>query len=194
MPTFPLSSPSYSQQVTRFDVACDGETVTNSPLTLLIMFATADEAAGVGSERLNDSSPGSSPDASDSSPSTNAWTDLPQDNTDGSLDRTTYQAKFVLACDPFQRFALFAFVIGSHFGMHEQPNCTYDPMLPVMASDDGYALHSLLVLFYEADVPFESRHVFPTRKIRRVNQQSYSALLPDERTDLPRQLIKIASP
>ena len=37
--------------------------------------------------------------------------------------------------------------------MNEQPNCAYDPMLPVMASDDGYALHSLLVLFYEADVP-----------------------------------------
>jgi hypothetical protein len=78
--------------------------------------------------------------------------------------------------------------------MNEQPNCAYDPMLPVMASDDGYALHSLLVLFYKADVPFESRHVFPTRKIRCVNQQSDSALLLDERTDLPRELIKITSP
>jgi hypothetical protein len=56
MPMFPLSSPSYSQQATRFDVACGGETVTNSPLTLLIMFAAADEAGGVGSECLNDPS------------------------------------------------------------------------------------------------------------------------------------------
>jgi len=56
MPTFPLSSPSYSQQATRFDVACDGETVTNSPLTLLIMFAAADEAGSVGSQWLNDPS------------------------------------------------------------------------------------------------------------------------------------------
>ena len=78
--------------------------------------------------------------------------------------------------------------------MNEQPNCAYDPMLPVMASDDGYALHFQLVLFYEANVPFESRDVFPTRKIRGVNQQSDSALLLDERTDLPRELIKIASP
>jgi hypothetical protein len=50
------------------------------------------------------------------------------------------------------------------------------------------------VLFYEADVPFESRDVFPTRKIRGVNQQSDSALPLDEGTDLPRELIKIASP
>ena len=55
--------------------------------------------------------------------------------------------------------------------MHEQPNCAYDPMLPVMASDDGYALDFLLVLFYEADVPFEGRDIFPTRKIRGVDQQ-----------------------
>ena len=41
--------------------------------------------------------------------------------------------------------------------MHEQPNCAYDPMLPVIASDDGYALHFQLMLFYEADVPFECR-------------------------------------
>jgi len=56
MPTFPLSSPSYSQQATRFDVACDGETVTNSPLTSLIMFAAADASGLVGSEWLNDPS------------------------------------------------------------------------------------------------------------------------------------------
>jgi hypothetical protein len=61
MPTFPLSSPSNSQQATRFDVACDGETVTNSPLILLIMFAAADASGLVGGECLNDPSPGSSP-------------------------------------------------------------------------------------------------------------------------------------
>jgi len=37
-------------------------------LTLLIMFAAADEAGGVGSERLNDPSPGPSPGAPGSSP------------------------------------------------------------------------------------------------------------------------------
>jgi hypothetical protein len=56
MPTLPLSSPSYSQQATRFAVACDVETVTNSPLTLLIMFAAVDEAGSVGSQWLNDPS------------------------------------------------------------------------------------------------------------------------------------------
>ena len=74
--------------------------------------------------------------------------------------------------------------------MHEQPNCAYDPVLPVMASDDGYALHFQLVLFYEADVPFEGRDIFPTRKIRGVDQQSDFAVQPDERTDFPRELIK----
>jgi hypothetical protein len=70
-----------------------------------------------------------------------------------------------LPCDPFQRFALLAFVIGAYFGMHKQPNCAYYPMLSVMPSDNGYALHLLVVTFDEANMPFQGRDVFPARKI-----------------------------
>jgi hypothetical protein len=64
--------------------------------------------------------------------------------------------------------------------MHEQPNCAYDTVLPIKPGDNGYALHFLVVIFYEADMPFEGRDVFPTRKIRGINQQSDFALLLDE--------------
>jgi hypothetical protein len=39
--------------------------------------------------------------------------------------------------------------------MHEQPNCAYDTVLPIKPGDNGYALHFLVVIFYEADMPFE---------------------------------------
>jgi len=64
--------------------------------------------------------------------------------------------------------------------MHEQPNCAYDRVLPIMPGDNGYAPHFLVVIFYEADMPFEGRDVSPTRKIRGINQQSDFALLLDE--------------
>ena len=107
--------------------------------------------------------------------------------------RRNHNQMCLLSCDPFQRFALLAFVIDSHFGMHEQPNCAYDPMLPVMPSDNGYALHFPVVIFHESNMPFEGRDVLPARKIRGINQQSDFALLPDERIDLRRKLLKIVS-
>jgi hypothetical protein len=66
-------------------------------------------------------------------------------------------------------------------------------MLPIMPSDNGYALHFLVVIFYEADMPFEGRDIFPARKIRGINQQSDFALLLDERIDLWRKVPKIVS-
>jgi hypothetical protein len=66
-------------------------------------------------------------------------------------------------------------------------------MLPIMPSDNGYALHFLVVIFYEADMPFEGRDIFPARKIRGINQQSDFALLLNERIDLWRKVPKIVS-
>jgi hypothetical protein len=54
MMTFPLSSPLCFQQVTPFPVASDGETVMNSPLSLLTVFAAAVALADVGGEWLNE--------------------------------------------------------------------------------------------------------------------------------------------
>ena len=77
--------------------------------------------------------------------------------------------------------------------MNEEPNCAYNPMLPIMTSDNGDALHFLVVIVYEADMPFKGGDIFPAREIRGINQQSDFALLLDQGIDLRRELLKIVS-
>jgi hypothetical protein len=71
-------------------------------------------------------------------------------------------------------FTFLAFVEGPYLGMHESPRGAYNPILPVMPNDDGYAFHFLVVSFYKADVLLEGSNVFPAVKIRSIDQQPYA--------------------
>jgi hypothetical protein len=100
-------------------------------------------------------------------------------------------ARSGLPGNPFPSFALFDLMKGPHFGMQKQPHGAYDPILPFMSNDNGYALYFLVVIFYEADVFLEGSDILPAAKIRGVNQQSYVALLLEEGVDLRCKLPKV---
>lgn len=55
-----------------------------------------------------------------------------------------------------------ALVEYSDFGVQENFDRPNQPMLPLVLSNDGYAIHFLLMRFNESSVFFEGLDIFPT--------------------------------